>query len=71
MTEPFDLRMVNIIERHAVLFDKLQKLKAGESFIFINDHEPRPLYPELANRGFQYETKKESEDKWVITVTKK
>jgi len=46
------------------------KLDAGESFTFINDHEPRPLYPELVKRGFNYETRKEAEDKWVITVTK-
>lgn len=70
MTKPFDLRKVNIIERHPVLFDKLSKLRVGESFTFINDHEPRPLYPELTKRGFSYKTKRESEDKWIITVTK-
>jgi uncharacterized protein (DUF2249 family) len=70
MTEPVDLRKVSIFERHNVLFDRLMKLKAGETFTFINDHEPRPLYPELTNRGFKYETQKEAEDKWVVTVTK-
>jgi len=70
MAEPVDLRKVSIFERHTVLFDRLMKLEAGESFTFINDHEPRPLYPELAKRGFHYETQKEAEDKWVITVTK-
>ncbi len=70
MTEPVDLRKVSIFERHNVLFDQIMKLKAGESFIFINDHEPRPLYPELAKRGFQYQTQKEAEDKWVVTVKK-
>ncbi|HKZ94336.1 MAG TPA: DUF2249 domain-containing protein [Candidatus Bathyarchaeia archaeon] len=70
MTEPVDLRTVSIFERHNVLFAKLMKLNTGESFTFINDHEPRPLYPELAKRGFQYQVKKEAEDKWVVTVKK-
>jgi len=70
MTEPVDLRKVSIFERHTVLFDRLMKLDAGESFTFINDHEPRPLYPELTKRGFHYEIQKEAEDKWVITVTR-
>jgi len=70
MTEPFDLRKISIFERHNVLFDRIFKLGPDESFTFINDHEPRPLYPELVKRGYRYETRKEAEDKWVVTVTK-
>ncbi len=68
--KPLDLRRVNIIERHAVLFDELSKLKVGESLTFINDHEPRPLYPELAKRGLSYKAKQESAEKWIINVTR-
>lgn len=70
MNKPFDLRKVSIIERHAVLFEKLSKLRVGESLTFINDHEPRPLYPELTKRGFSHEAMQEAEDRWVITVRK-
>ena len=51
-------------------FDELSKLDVGESKTFINNHEPRPFYSELTKRGFRYRVKQESEDKWVITVTK-
>lgn len=70
MSEPLDLREINIFERHTVLFEKLLKLKLGERFVFINDHEPRPLFPELLKRGFKYESRREAEDKWVIEVVK-
>lgn len=70
MTKELDLRKVNIIERHPVLFKNLSRLQKGESLTFINDHEPRPLYSEFARRGFQHDTTKESENKWIIKVTK-
>ena len=38
--------------KHATIFSKFDKLKAGESMIIHNDHDPKPLYYQfIAERG--------------------
>jgi uncharacterized protein (DUF2249 family)/hemerythrin-like domain-containing protein len=41
---PRDVRNVVPRERHTLIFDTFAGLKAGEAFVLINDHDPRPLY---------------------------
>lgn len=70
MSEALDLRKVSVFERHTIINERLKKLKAGESFVFLYDHEPQPLYPELKKREFKYESKLEPQSKLVVTVIK-
>ena len=37
-----DVRNVVPRERHTL--DTFQGLKSGEAFVFVNDHDPKPLY---------------------------
>jgi uncharacterized protein (DUF2249 family) len=39
-----DVRDVIPRERHALIFNTFADLKAGQAFVLINDHDPRPLY---------------------------
>ena len=45
--EELDVRSLIPIERHKKLIQLFKELPAGESFIFINDHDPIPLYYEF------------------------
>lgn len=39
-----DIRPIAPMNRHPLIFDKFAALKAGEGFILVNDHDPKPLY---------------------------
>ena len=42
--ETIDVRQVPPPQRHAKIFQTFHGLKAGEAFILVNDHDPKPLY---------------------------
>lgn len=43
-----DIRTLVPRERHALIFQLVAGLKnAGDSFVFINDHDPKPLFYQL------------------------
>jgi uncharacterized protein (DUF2249 family) len=39
-----DIRNVAPAKRHPIIFERFDRLQSGESFILVNDHEPKPLY---------------------------
>src|SRR5690625_6869979 len=39
----FDVRPFPTAKRHDMVFDAFDELKPGEAFIFVNDHDPKPL----------------------------
>lgn len=39
-------------QRHPLIFTTFAKLQPGESFILVNDHDPKPLYYQFR---FEYE----------------
>lgn len=39
-----DVRSLPPLKKHPTIFKTFDSLERGESFILINDHEPRPLY---------------------------
>lgn len=38
-----DVRVIPPRERHPTIFDTFASLKPGESFVLVNDHDPKPL----------------------------
>lgn len=42
-----DVRSLVPAERHAKIFQLVNELAAGSSFILVNDHDPKPLYYQL------------------------
>jgi uncharacterized protein (DUF2249 family)/hemerythrin-like domain-containing protein len=43
-----DVRRVVPAQRHVLIFETFDHLQPGDSFILINDHEPKPLYYQFA-----------------------
>ncbi len=47
-----DLRTIAPRDRHAVVFSRVDALKAGQSLQLLNDHDPQPLRWQLEDRCF-------------------
>jgi uncharacterized protein (DUF2249 family) len=47
LPQELDVRVWVPIERHRALLKMFKELPVGESFIFINDHDPLPLFHEF------------------------
>ena len=43
-----DVRRVVPAQRHVLIFETFDHLQPGDSFILVNDHEPKPLYYQFA-----------------------
>ncbi|HEY0730992.1 MAG TPA: DUF542 domain-containing protein, partial [Chitinophagaceae bacterium] len=59
--------------KHPTVLRKFDDLKAGESFLLINDHDPIPLYYEMkAEKGEVFEWKKieNGPELWKVEITK-
>lgn len=59
--------------KHPTIFDHFDALEQGESFIILNDHDPRPLYYQLlGERGnfFQWEYLESGPEWWRVSIAK-
>ena len=67
---------VSVIEprlKHPTIFKQFDELQAGENFIILNDHDPKPLYYQMiAERGetFNWEYLAEGPLEWQVRITK-
>ena len=52
-----DIRPLPPIQRHPLIFEQFEALGAGEGFILVNDHDPKPLY-------YQFKFKREGQFTW-------
>jgi hemerythrin-like domain-containing protein/uncharacterized protein (DUF2249 family) len=57
-----DVRDVEPVQRHGIIFGEFEKLNEGESFILINDHDPKPLF-------YQFQAEKEGKFKWEYVLS--
>jgi uncharacterized protein (DUF2249 family) len=51
-TKTLDVRTLPPAQRHPLIFGTFHDLAPGESFVLINDHDPKPLYYQFK---FEYE----------------
>jgi uncharacterized protein (DUF2249 family) len=58
----FDVRPYPPAKRHDMVFEAFDELKPGEAFVFINDHDPKPLY-------YQMEAENDQPFKWDYLMT--
>lgn len=68
-----DVRDIPPAERHPLIFSEFDNLEPSESFILINDHNPKPLYYEFqAEKGgkFLWEYIIEGPIIWCVKITK-
>ncbi|HKJ44966.1 MAG TPA: DUF2249 domain-containing protein [Balneolales bacterium] len=69
----FDVRPYPPAERHEMVFNAYDDLNAGEAFIFINDHDPKPLYYQMeaeSHDPFKWEYLETMPEKWVVKIMK-
>lgn len=72
-TQELDVRVLVPIERHKLLLNLFEKLPVGDSFTFINDHDPIPLYYEFKSIhgdvvGWEYLN--QGGRNWTVKVTR-
>jgi uncharacterized protein (DUF2249 family) len=46
-TDLVDVRALVPAQRHAKIFELVNTLEPGASFVLVNDHDPKPLYYQL------------------------
>lgn len=68
-----DVRVLIPIQRHELLVGLFKDMKAGDTFVFINDHDPIPLYYEFKSIygdvvGWEYLNRGGRE--WKVKVTR-
>jgi uncharacterized protein (DUF2249 family) len=73
LKEDIDVRVLVPIRRHELLLKIFGELPVGESFVFINDHDPIPLYYEFKSIhgdvvGWEYLNRGGRE--WKVKVTR-
>ena len=52
-----DVRTTAPAQRHPLIFSTFEALAPGDSFILVNDHDPKPLY-------YQFQFEREGQLTW-------
>jgi uncharacterized protein (DUF2249 family) len=71
--EVLDVRAMTPRERHPKIFETFDRLPAGEAFILMNDHDPKPLYYQFSFEragAFRWRYLEEGPDVWRIEIGK-
>lgn len=66
-----DVRNTTPSRRHALILSTYAGLRPGESFVLVNDHDPRPLYYWFAashQRTFSWDCLQEGPRTWHIRI---
>lgn len=69
----FDVRPFPPAKRHDMVFEAYDELKPGEAFVFINDHDPKPLYYQMEaenSEPFKWEYLMTMPKEWKVKVMK-
>jgi uncharacterized protein (DUF2249 family) len=73
VTKEFDVRMLPPAQRHERIYDAYDELAMGEAFIFVNDHDPKPLYHQFeAESGpeFHWEYRQRDHGEFKVLIGK-
>lgn len=76
MKAELEFNVINIScdRKHDLIFKQYDSLKVGDSFILVNDHDPKPLlnlFEEKKPTEFKYEYLVRGPDIWKLRFTKK
>lgn len=66
-----DIRTIPPMQRHPLIFDQFEALKQDESFILINDHDPKPLYYQFQaerTNQFTWQYLEEGPEAWRVRI---
>ena len=68
-----DVRSEPPVRRHALIFETFDKLEVGSAFVLVNDHDPKPLYYQLAaEQGgtFSWDYLEEGPQAWRVRIAR-
>lgn len=68
-----DVRSEPPVRRHALIFETFDKLAVGSAFVLVNDHDPKPLYYQLAaEQGgtFSWDYLEEGPQVWRVRIAR-
>lgn len=71
--EVLDVRALTPRERHPKIFETFDHLEAGEAFILVNDHDPKPLYYQFFFEragAFAWRYLEEGPEVWRVEIRK-
>ena len=71
--EILDVRAMAPRARHPKIFDSFDRLKAGQTFVLVNDHDPKPLYYQFAAErpgAFTWRYLEEGPEVWRVEIGK-
>jgi len=71
--QELDVRVIPPRDKHPTIHRTFDALGAGEQFVLVNDHNPKPLYYEFqAERTgqFTWQPLEEGPDVWRIAIGK-
>ncbi len=66
-----DVRVIPPPQKHPTIFQTFESLGAGESFILLNDHDPKPLYYQFASEmpgKFTWEYLEQGPQIWRVQI---
>ncbi len=66
-----DVRTESPARRHKLIFETYHALGPGDSFVLINDHDPKPLYYQFAAEhpgAFEWEYLEQGPQTWRVRV---
>jgi uncharacterized protein (DUF2249 family) len=69
-----DARMYAPKDKHPKIFGTFESLKKGEKMELINDHDPKPLYYQMAAEHageFEWEYLEQGPEVWRVAIEKK
>ena len=68
-----DVRALPPARRHSLIFETYHGLGKGESFVLVNDHDPKPLYYQFAaeHEGqFTWAYEEQGPEVWRVRIGK-
>lgn len=66
-----DIRTIPPVQRHPLIFKQFEALTTDESFVLVNDHDPKPLYYQFqAERTdqFTWEYLEQGPEAWRVRI---
>jgi uncharacterized protein (DUF2249 family) len=68
-----DVRPIAPRDRHPLIFGTFASLQPGESFVLVNDHDPKPLFYQFSYEQagqFTWEYLEQGPETWRVRIGK-
>lgn len=72
-TQTVDVRQTPPAQRHPLIFGTFEALQTGESFVLVNDHDPKPLFYQFQAEYtglFEWEYLERGPETWRVSIKK-